>query len=520
MKRARVCLGLEISSRTAHLAVLESGPGSRPRLLAAKSFSLTGPDGVQSLARALRELGLAGTDCFVAWLPDGEAITHQLVNAPALGISEQLGFLKRLGEKETPGIADSDLHWELQAQGPARIGDHAGVELLAVRVARARLVELRTLARALPVRLRLATTVPLGLSRAASLLPVQSVQQGRALALASISIGRVTLTIVDAGRVRLVREFNPSLLVESGSKADPAVPVRLAEELARTVRYFEQNNHPETIDRIVLAGDPDLLERSAASLRQLVQGPVLALGPLLRAELDLAPEAEGDLGPWAVALGMALGERGPPVPNLLPAPERFRRERRGIAAVAVLAVLAAFGLAWPARQRALATAAAAEERLPGLEVLQRSAAERRSAAEAAQRDLQWAGRWRAIFDKVADSQDRWARFTVGLANVVPAPIVFSRVEAIRRGGGYRVAIDSQLSGEDPAVLEQSLREFAMRVRALPNVKQLVIAPLDLRSDSSLQPKLEFEFDNPSPFGANASLAPARGADRDEAGLGR
>jgi hypothetical protein len=519
MRRGRVSIGLEISGREAHLALLERAPGARPRLLAAKSFSLAAPkDDAESISRAIRDVGGAGNDCFLAWLPDGEPITHQLVTAPAMRTSEQLGYLKRLSDKKAGAAAGSDLHWQLQPLGSARIGDHPGVELLAVRLGREQLTELVYLARALPVRLRLATTVPLGLARVEALLRTGPGEEGRPpLALASLSIGRVTLTIVEEGQVRLVREFNPSLLVESS--ADPTAPVRLAEELARTVRYFEQTNHPATVARLVLGGDPELLERSIAPLRELVRCPVLALAPLLRAALDIAPGTEGERNVSPVALGMALGRSGPRVPNLLPPREQFRRERRLIAAVAALAVIAAGTAAWPARERTLAAAGTAEEQVAKIEGVHRSRAERRFAADALRRDLEWAERWRTLFERLAENQDRWARLAVGLANVVPPSLVFSSLEATRHGEGYRLSIESQLNANDAAVLEGSVRGFATQVRALAHVKELVMAPLDLRAEmagrSGPQQKIEFDFDNPSPFRASALPVPARRADRDE-----
>jgi len=142
MRRGRVSIGLEISGREAHLALLERAPGARPRLLAAKSFSLAAPkDDAESISRAIRDVGGAGNDCFLAWLPDGEPITHQLVTAPAMRASEQLGYLKRLSDKEAGAAAGSDLHWQLQPLGSARIGDHPGVELLAVRLGREPTIE-------------------------------------------------------------------------------------------------------------------------------------------------------------------------------------------------------------------------------------------------------------------------------------------------------------------------------------------------------------------------------------------
>lgn len=443
-------VGLEIRGGEARIAVMERGA-----VRAMRSVPL------EALPGALREMGAARQDCFLAW---GEGATHQILSAPALGRAEQLGYLRRRA------LLPDDA--ELEEMGPARIGEHAGVELLAVSLAPAQLAEILRLARSLPVRLRLATSVPLGLARVEALLPKQPLPT----AIASLFRDHATVVVVENGRLRLVREFNPALLGEAGDA--------LAQEIARTVRHFAQS---QPVGRAVLAGEQELIDRGLAPLRQSIACPVKQLSEILAIAANR----------YAVPVGLSLGDRGPRVPNLLPPRLRFRRERRSITAAAVALALAGLAAAWQSRPQALVAAQSAEEKVAKLEVLRRSRLEQLSSAQALERNLAWAARWRAVFDRFAESHDRWAQMAVGLANAAPPAVVFDRLEALRRGESCTVAVDLRSADET------SVRDFASQVGGLPHVKQVTIASLRGRAG----PRIEFELENSSPF-ADSSLSPA------------
>jgi hypothetical protein len=167
---------------------------------------------------------------------------------------------------------------------------------------------------------------------------------------------------------------------------------------------------------------------------------------------------------------------------------RFRRQRRLIAAASVLLFLLGAGLVRAERQPALAAAAAAEARVRTLEAAQRQPAPDRA------RELEWAARWRSVFDRLAESQDRWAQLAVGLANAAPPQLVFTRLDATRRGESCRVAIDTQVTGSSP---EQVARSFAASVNALPHVRGVLIAP-SLHGGLG-QPRFEFDYESRDPL---------------------
>src|SRR5437660_230189 len=185
--------------------------------------------------------------------------------------------------------------------------------------------------------------------------------------------------------------------------------------------------------------------------------------------------------------GRCRGDRGPRVPNLLPPRLRFRRERRSITAAAIALALAALAAAWQSRPQALVAARSAEKKVAELEVLRRSRLEQISSAQAVERNLGWATRWRGVFDRFAESHDRWAQMAVGLANAAPPAVVFDRLEAVRRGESWTVAVDLRSADET------SVRDFAGQVGGLPHVKQVYIAGLCVRAG----PCIVFEIDNPS-----------------------
>jgi hypothetical protein len=200
---------------------------------------------------------------------------------------------------------------------------------------------------------------------------------------------------------------------------------------------------------------------------------------------------------YAVSLGLSLGDRGPRVPNLLPPRLRFRRERRSITAAAIALALAGLAAAWQWRPQALAAAQSAEAKVAMLEVVRRSRQEQLSSAKALERNLAWAARWRGVFDRFAESHDRWARTAVGLANAAPPAVVFDRLEAQRRGESFALAVDLRSADE------ASVRGFAGQAGALPHVKQVTIANLHGRAG----PRIELELDNPSPL-SDSALSPA------------
>ena len=432
MRRAA---GVEMAAGEARIVVVEGR-----RVVAARTVPR------ESLLAALEEAGAGRVDCSVAW---SEGITHQFTTAPALRRAEQIAYLRRL--------EPDDATWELEELGPARIGEHPGVQVLAIRLPRAQQEEMARLPGKL--RLRAVTSVALGLASLDALLP----PLGGPVALASVSKTRAALVVVEGGRVRLVREFNAALLRDA--------PEALARELAGTVRYFDQTHHPLAVGRLAVAGAPALI----GPLQALLPCPVLALEPLLGIEAEVSAVA------FALALGLAA-------PNLLPPARRFRRERRGIVAAAALLFLAGAALVRGEQQAALAAAGRAEAQVARLEGLQRTAQPN------LERELQWAARWRVVFERVAESHDRWARLAVGLANAAPQQLVFTRLDAGRRGDSVRVAVEARLTGDAP---EQVARSFAAGVSALPHVRGFLIAPR-LRGDLAA-PRFEFDYESRDPL---------------------
>jgi hypothetical protein len=292
------------------------------------------------VAKVLQKFGAPKADVHLVFSPPQPAPgRHYLFTAPKLSKSELIQVATR--ELKRDGTVDpNNAYYTVEAL--EQVDTEGGVKgqrylLVAlakepVDVAAVSLLDSKLVVRS-------ATTSAMGLLRT---LNITDMPATGVVAVAQLDIRRSTLLVLENGVPRFFRDI-PTSFAKGGREGanDALIAQALARELDISLVFFAQQFRPKQVDTIMIVGDAEVADRVSEWLEESQSYRVVRFAT--NPKLKTAPNTPANLQPFAAAIGAALGGRGGPASDLLPAELRGRPERviaTIIGAVSLLLIMA------------------------------------------------------------------------------------------------------------------------------------------------------------------------------------
>lgn len=485
MLRPRLSAGVEIGGGSVRLVLLQPKPV--PTVLRCREFPLgPGDEGAAGrlVAKALAEIGAKGANVHLAFSIPG-APPAKLLNAPKLKRSE----LRQVALRDLRRDAQMDaskLYFEIERLGTVALeGGTTAEQYLVASLAQPQLDEVAGTLHSARYVLRSAISSSLGVLKAAG---VSDLPKGKVVAVAHLDPRRSSLVIVEDGVPRFFRDFPTD---QSRMPDEEMLCQAIARELDLSLVYFMQQHRPKQVDSVLVVGTPVYADRVIELLDSHKSYGVVRFGP--GEKLKVAPGVSTQLGPYAAAIGAALGEGAVPVPNVLPTELRGQPERLMAIVASSLVILATVGGILQVRATHTerleveeARVQAAQQQLSGLVPKVDAIARMADAAGHAEK-------WNGFFDAQDTRHHKLGHLLVELSRVLPdngrlskvtlepaeAPAQNARTRraAARRNEAaaagnqptHKLKVEGIVQGADLAAIQPALLAFDTDIKNLPGV---------------------------------------------------
>lgn len=487
MFRPRLSAGVEIGGGSVRLVLLQQKPV--PTVLRCKEFPLgPGDEGAAGrlVSKALAEIGAKGANVHLAFSIPG-APPAKLMTAPKLRRSE----LRKVALRELRRDAQMDaskLYFEIEQLGTVDLeGGTTAEQYLVASLAQPQLDEVAGTLHSARYVLRSAISSSLGVLKAAG---VSDLPQGKVVAVAHLDPRRSSLVIVEDGVPRFFRDFPTD---QSKVPDEEVLCQAIARELDLSLVYFMQQHRPKQVDSVLVVGTSAYADRVIELLDTHKSYGVVRFGPGER--LRTAPGVSTQLGPYAAAIGAALGEGPVPVPNVLPTELRGQPERLLAIVAASIVLVATVGGILQVRVKHTERLEAEEARV---EAAQQQLSVLVPQVDAIARMADAAGhaeKWNTFFDEHATRHHKLGHLLVELSRVLPDGGRLSRVmlephstqpvnprarrAAARRGAAaatageaeptHKLKLEGFVRGPDLATIQPALLAFDNDIKSLPGV---------------------------------------------------
>ena len=310
-------VGVEIFPGGVRIALLSMRPS--PTVVKCEEITLAPGDAGKLgtiVSTTLDRIGARRSDdIHLAFSSPSGLSRHHILATPKMNKAE----LQALAARELKKEGSLDI-----ANALYTIEEISGDELkrnLLVALQREQVEQTATMLLANKRRLRSATTAPMALFRAAS---VATVPQESIVALALLDTRRSSLLVLDNGVPRLFRDIPTFLASREGADENVAAQA-LARELDLSLVYFAQQNRPKQVDTLVIVGAPGIADRVSEWAEEAGKYRVVRFGA--GPKLSVSSGVTGNLAPFAVAIGAALGPKVREIPNVLPTELRSKPEQ-------------------------------------------------------------------------------------------------------------------------------------------------------------------------------------------------